>query len=234
FVGGQHRNDATPIGGGPHQVRDLEGPLTEERLAALLLEHQQGALDGADGGGGDIAVGSRNLLRALADFDQQRPQVLEVEKQQPLVVGELEGDVEDAFLDVVEVQYARKQQRPHLRYRGANRVPLPAEQVPEDGGAALLDVVLEADLGSALCQRLTVLAGDGDAGEIALDVGAEDRHPGPRKSFRHDLQADRLAGAGGTRDQAVAVGIAEGEVLRPGAGAEVDLVVDEHVASGGW
>src|SRR5690606_12125601 len=83
-----------------------------------------------------------------------------------------------------------------------------------------------------LRQRLTVLAGDGDAGEIALDVGAEDRHPGPRKSFRHDLQADRLAGAGGTRDQAVAIGITEGEVLRPGAGAEVDLVVDEHVASG--
>ena len=47
----------------------------------------------------------------------------------------------------------------------------------------------------------------GDAGEVALDVGHEDRHTQAREAFGQGLQGDGLAGAGGTGDQAVAVGL---------------------------
>ena len=65
------------------------------------------------------------------------PQVLEVEQQQAALVGDAEGDVEHALLGLVEVEQARQQQRPHLGDRGADRVALLAEQVPEHHRKAL-------------------------------------------------------------------------------------------------
>ena len=47
---------------------------------------------------------------------------------------------------------------------------------------------------------------DGDARQVALDVGREHRHAGGREALRQHLQRDRLAGAGGAGDEAVAVG----------------------------
>ena len=48
-------------------------------------------------------------------------------------------------------------------------------------------------------------AGLRQAGEITLDVGHEDRHADGAKVFGQCLQAYRLAGAGGARDEAMAV-----------------------------
>jgi hypothetical protein len=45
-----------------------------------------------------------------------------------------------------------------------------------------------------------------DAGQVALDVGQEHRHADGAEALGHHLQRDGLAGAGGARDQAVAVG----------------------------
>jgi hypothetical protein len=72
-------------------------------------------------------------------------QVLQVEQRQPVVVGELEGDVEHAFLGVGHVHQPRQQQRPHLRDRGADAVALFAEQVPEDDRKFLELVGIEPD-----------------------------------------------------------------------------------------
>ena len=74
-------------------VLDVERRLAEEVLGALLLEGQQAALDRADRGGADPAVFERQLLRALADEMHQRAQILEVEQQQALVVGDPERDL---------------------------------------------------------------------------------------------------------------------------------------------
>ena len=49
-------------------------------------------------------------------------------------------------------------------------------------------------------------AGLADAGQVALDVGHEDRHADFREVFGQGLQGHGLAGAGGAGDQAVAVG----------------------------
>jgi hypothetical protein len=78
----------------------------------------------------------------LGDELKQGFQVLEVEDHQSFIVGDLEGDVENALLGLVEIQQARKQKRSHLRYGGADGMPLFPEQIPEDDGCRHGRVVL--------------------------------------------------------------------------------------------
>ena len=61
-----------------------------------------------------------------------------------------------------------------------------------------------------------------DAGEVALDVGCEDRHAVARETFRKHLQRHGLAGAGRAGGKSVAIGQAEHEPLRLAAHADED------------
>ena len=160
-------------------------------VAALVLQHQQLALDGADGLLRDVAVLRGAAPSACSAMNaEHRAQVLEVEQQQPLLVGDAEGDVEHAFLHVVEVQQPRQQQRPHLGDGGADRMALLAEQIPEHH-RKFVRLVVEAQLLGALDERLLGLADRGDAGEVALDVGGEHRDAGARRSLRPAPAASR-------------------------------------------
>ena len=101
----------------------VERRLAEELGAALVFQDQQLALHRADGGGGDVAVLGADLLGVLGQVGQKLAQILKVDEtvrigvaQLRIVVGELEGDVDHAFLDVVEIEHARQQQRPHLEH----------------------------------------------------------------------------------------------------------------------
>ena len=71
------------------------------------------------------------LRRVVADELQQRAQVLEVEQQQLVVVGDLERERQDAFLRLVQVEEPRQQQRTHVGDRRADRMALLAPDVPE-------------------------------------------------------------------------------------------------------
>ena len=115
-----------------------------------------------------------------ATIAEHRAQVLEVEQQQPLLVGDAEADVEHALLHLVEIEQPRQQQRSHLRDGGADRMALLAEQVPEHD-RELVGLVVEAEALGARDEGLLGLARRGDAGEIALDVGGEHRNAGARK-----------------------------------------------------
>ena len=77
------------------------------------------------------------------DEAEHSAQILEIEEQQPLLVGDAEADVEHALLHVVEVHQARQQQRTHLGDGGADRMPLLAEQVPEHN-RKLVGLIVEA------------------------------------------------------------------------------------------
>ena len=46
----------------------------------------------------------------------------------------------------------------------------------------------------------------GDAGQVAFDIGHEDRHADAGKALSQGLQGDGFARAGGTGDEAMAVG----------------------------
>ena len=150
----------------------------------------------------------RQAVGIFRQEGQHGAQVLEVEQQQALFVGDLEGDVEHAFLHVIEIHQPRQQQRPHFGNSGADRMALLAEHVPEHGREAV-GLIIQSQRFGAGDQRIIGLARRGDTGQIAFDIGGEDRNAGAGKAFCHHLQGDRLAGAGGARHQAMAIGQAQ-------------------------
>jgi hypothetical protein len=206
LFGSQHVDDAAAVGVDLHQVGDVEHRFAEELVAALLFERQQAALDGADGGGGDVAVFGGEVLGVVADVLDHGAQVLEVEQEQALVVGDLEDQLQHAGLGVVQVEQAGEQQRPHVGDGGAHRHAVFAEDVPEGDGVGVGLEAFEAEVGDALEQLFRGIAGGAHAREVALHVGHEDGHAGIGQALGDGLQGDRLAGSRGAGDQAVAVG----------------------------
>ncbi len=176
----------------------------------------------------DVAVLHRQLGCVLGDIAEHGAQILEVEQQQALLVGDAEGDVEHALLHVVEVHQARQQQRPDLRNGGADRMALLPEKVPEDH-RKLVGLVVETDRLRARDECLLGLARFGDARQIALDVGGEHRHAGARQPFGQHLQRHRLAGAGRAGHQTVPVGQGQCQEFGLGALADEDFAVLIHV-----
>ena len=79
-----------------------------------------------------------------------------------------------------------------------------AEQVPEDH-RELIRLVADPELLGAFDEGFLGIAPLGDAGEVALDVGGEDRHAGARKTLGHHLQRHGLAGSGCAGHEAMPV-----------------------------
>src|SRR5262249_32980213 len=113
----------------------------------------------------------------VRDVGEHGAQIFEVEDRKPLLIGHAEANIEHAFLNLVEIHEPSKQSRPHRENGGADGMPLSPEQIPEYA-RELVGLIVdpeafgpgdESPLGSA---RL------GNAGEIALDVGGEDRDAG--------------------------------------------------------
>src|SRR5690606_17890753 len=71
--------------------------------------------------------------------------------------------------------------------------------------AAFAGVAVHADLIDAGLKLLVHRARHRQPGDVALHVGEEHRHADPREAFSQGHQGDRLAGAGRTGDQAVAI-----------------------------
>jgi hypothetical protein len=75
-------------------------------VAALGLGLHQPALDRADAGRADVAVFGGELAGVVAHVLQHGAQVLQVEQQHAVVVGDLEDEVQHAGLGVVQVEHA--------------------------------------------------------------------------------------------------------------------------------
>jgi len=188
-----------------HEIGDVEHRLAEELVAALFLDLQQAALDGADARRADVAVFCRERPCVVAYVLQHRAKVFQVEQQQAAVVGNLEDQVQHAGLRVVERQHAGEQQRPHVAHRGAHGVALFAEDIPQGGGAGERLRQLDAALLQHGGELVADSAGLCDAGQVTLHVGHEHRHASVAEVLGEGLQRDGLAGAGGARDESVAV-----------------------------
>ena len=223
--------DAAAVAVGAHEVLDVERRLAEERIGALIFEHQQCALDGTDRGSGDVAVHLLQLRRVFRDQPENGAQVLEVEQCQPLLVGDPERDVEHALLRVVELQEPRQQQRTHFGHRGADRMTLFAEHVPEHHGE-LVGLVRQAHAFGALDKGRFHLAGLADAGKVALDVGGKNRNAVGGEAFRQHLQGHGLAGAGRAGDEPMAIAEMEVQHLEFGALADDNAVVRQRGSLG--
>src|SRR5262249_37100069 len=83
-------------------------------------------------------------------------------------------------------------------------MPLFPEQVPEHD-RKLVGLVIETEAFGPRDKCFLGFAHLGHAGEIALDVGGEDRDAGAGEALRQHLQRDGLAGTGRSGDQSMAV-----------------------------
>ena len=130
---------------------------------------------------GDVAVAQAQIRAVLAHPDKQRLKVLEIEQAQALFVSNPEGDVQDAFLRFAQLEEPRQQERTHLGDRGAHRVALLAEEIPEGDRKGAVGVIVEAyrarTLGEGVVELEAGAAAGGEAREIALDVRQDHRHP---------------------------------------------------------
>src|SRR3546814_3616321 len=88
---------------------------------------------------------------------------------------------------------------------GPDRMPLLAEEVPEDGRASSRLEIRDADRLEAPVDLLVARAGLADARKIALDVGHHRGDAVSGEPLRQDLKRDGLAGACGAGDQPVAI-----------------------------
>ena len=223
LVGGEDVDHPAPVVVELEQVSNVERWFAEEMLAALAAQLKQRSLDRTDRLLRHIAIGDGQLVGLIGAFGKHRLQIVEVEQQQPFLVGDVEGDGQHAFLHFVQVHQACKQQRPHLAHGRADRVALFAEQVPELHRIFLIGPGRVADFGGARGEGFMHLArrgaGHGKARQVALYVRHEARNPDHRKAFDNPLQRDGLAGAGRPGDQAMAVGAFEVQHLRLGAAA---------------
>ena len=206
----QHVHHAAPLLVDMQEIVDLQRRFAEEVVRALRFEAEELPLDRAHRLLRDVAVFAREFLRIVVGPSQHRAQILEIQQQQPVLIGVAKHDLQHAFLRLVQVQQAGEQQGPHFGHRGADRVPVLAVQVPEHHRVIGIGIVLHAQFPRPPFQLVSVLelgrSGHGDAGEVSLHIGHEDRHAGGGKAFRHALQGHCLAGAGGACDQTVAVG----------------------------
>ena len=229
LVGGEDVDHATPGKIGAHQVVEIERWFAEEQVSTVLLQSQQGTLDGADGRRADESVAGGDFLAFFGGEVQQRSQVVDIQQQPAIVVGQLEHDVEHAGLGVVEFEHARQQRRADLGDCGAHRMAVLAEHVPEHRRAAFVGVAVDADLRDACGDLLVAGTGHGKACDIALHIGQEHRHALARETLGKHHQRDRFAGAGGAGDQAMAIAILGQQVdlatVRGGDGlADEDVV----------
>ena len=206
LVGGEYVDDAAALAVGLHEVVHVEHRLAEKNIAALLLDFKQRALHGADRGRRDVAVFGGEILCVVADILQHRAQILGVEQQQAAIVSDFEHEGEHTLLGVVEIEQAPQQQRPHAGNGCAHRMARLAVDIPEHRRAGRQLRFRQIERGKTLLHLRRIAAGGGQPREVAFDVGHEHRYADIRKTFRQHLQRHRFAGAGGARDQAVAVG----------------------------
>ncbi len=129
---------------------DVERRLAEEFVAALLLQHQQLALDGADARGRDIAVFGPELgWRCRRHELSVARRSFRSSSRSPCSSATLKTMLSTPSCVSLRSSRREKQQRPHLRDGGADRMALLAEHVPEDDREAVR-LIVEADLLGAL------------------------------------------------------------------------------------
>src|SRR5205823_4386996 len=147
----------------------------EKFVRALRFECEQIALDRSGAGGRNVPVVSFKLVGVVRDVLQHRTQVLEVQQKQSIFVGDFENDVnglllldlkdlqkqsifvgdfendvEHAFLGVVQLKQAPKQQWAHFRNGRAYWVALLAEHVPKHHRRGFASEIVDLKLLRAL------------------------------------------------------------------------------------
>ena len=142
LVGRQHVDDAAAVAVVRMMSAIFSAGSPKKFVAALLLQHQQRALDRADRGLGDIAVLRGDLVGACsAMLTSSDCRSFRSSSSSPSSSAMRKAMLSTPSCASRQVHQPRQQQRPHLRDGGADRVALFAEQVPEDHRELVVEFV---------------------------------------------------------------------------------------------
>jgi hypothetical protein len=191
---------------GLKEVLEVERGLAEEPVRPLFLKREEPPLDRPDARGGDVAVRGPELPGVVPDELRYRPEVLQVQQEEAVVVRDLEDEGQHAALDIVQVEDPPEEERPHLRDGGPHGVPLLPEEVPEGDGIPPVFESVQFELRHPFHDFRVVAPRQRDPGQVPLHVRQEDRNADCAELLRQHPQRDGLAGARGSCDQAVPVG----------------------------
>ena len=194
---------AVPVGADP--VEDVQGGLAEDLLPAFVLKGQERALDGADAGGGDVAVAHGEFGAVVAHELEHGAQVLQIKEQKAVVIRYPENDAQYARLDVGESEKPGQQRGAHVGHGDADGVAGLAEDIPEACGISGIFKAFNAKTRDALAHIPAVLSGLAHAGDVPLDVREKNGYAQVGEGLRQHLHGDGLAGAGSAGDEPVAV-----------------------------
>ena len=205
FVGSQDIHHTFAVSADLQEVHDVESRLAEELVSTLILECEEGTLDGSHACRRDVAVAFRQFACVVGNVGQHRTQVLEVEQEQTTFVSHFEENRHHASLHLVQLHESRHQVGPHVRDGGAHRVTLFTKDVVEANGSPVELRILDAELSTALLDERGHRARLRDAREVALHIGHEARHPSLAERLSQHLQCHSLTRTSSTGNQPMTV-----------------------------
>ena len=221
-------HDSAAVTGRPHQVLSVELRLAEERVRAGVGERDQLTQDDSGRGRREPAEVLQIALALVGgEVLHDGPQVLQVQQRQAGRVGEVEDQPEAGFLDGVQPEHLGQQDRTERRDRRAHRRTDSCATEGEELHGVRRGHPGLADLGGPLRRPVTRLSRRGQPGQVALDVGQEDRDPGRRELLGHQLKGLGLACPGRAGYQAVPVERRQGD---PDQGVGMSGAIDDRGA----
>ena len=192
---------------GGKQILGVKVRHPEYPVPTLTLQSEEGALDSTDGGGGDIAVGGRDLLAVLRQVAQHRLQILEVIEKETILIRYPEGYLQETALHVIQLQDPLEEHRSYAGDGHTHRGPLLTEGIPEADRIALLLISLAPQTilvhtlgdGGLITTRLT------HPGQVSLGIHQEDGAAEVAKGLRQGLTGNGLTGTCSTGNQPMAI-----------------------------
>jgi hypothetical protein len=124
LLGGQDIDDSFAVGRGLEEIVEVEGWFTKEAVGALVLQAQKIALDGSDARGGNIPVLRPELVGVFPHIPGHGFEILQIQEQEAIVVGNFKNQVENAALGVIEIEQTGQQEGTHFGDGGAHRMAL--------------------------------------------------------------------------------------------------------------
>ena len=221
-----HIATAVLVAGEP--ILQVKVGLAEEDVAALVFHGNEGAQDCAHGLAAHAAVGSFDFLGMLRHVVEHGPQILQIDQQQALVIGNAKHYVQHALLHFRELQQTGKQRGPHVGNGHTHRNAVPFQHGPEAAGRPFVAPALDAELLDAGLHLFVVGAGLAHTPHVALHVGHEHGHACLGKALCNDLQRYGLARTGRTGDQTMAIRLVQQQIAGVLTLGNPDLVFKQH------
>ena len=202
----EESDDAAALRVEAQQVGRFDFRLAEERVTAFGLEVDQRAQDHPGGLRGHPTDRLQlHLALVTGQVGDHRPQILEVQQWQALLIGPVEDQAEGGLLSLVEAQHLREQNWPECGDRRAHRNPDAAGSQREELHRERRSHPVVAGLFGPLGGSLVRLPRPGQPGQVALEVGHHHRYTRGGQLLGDHLQGLGLTGSRGAGNQAVAV-----------------------------